>query len=44
MNLPSTWKTEIPVLACRSRTELLEAEAFERALLSALEVARGGKV
>lgn len=43
MNLLSTWKADIPVLACVSRTEVLEAEAFERALLSALEAARGGK-
>lgn len=43
MNLPSSWHGEIPVLACVTRTEILESEALDRALLSALEVARGGK-
>ncbi len=43
MNLPSSWQGEIPVLACVTRTEILESEALDRALLSALEAARGDK-
>lgn len=39
MNLPSTWNPSVdgPVLACAIRTEIVESEPFETALLSALE-------
>jgi tetraacyldisaccharide 4'-kinase len=43
MNLPSSWESEIPILACVTRTEITEAGAFEELLLSTLEAARGGK-
>lgn len=41
MNFPIRWQCEFPILACLTRTEVLEAEAFEAALLSSLEAARG---
>lgn len=40
MNFPAARKCEIPVLACAIRAEIFEADVFEEALLSALEVAR----
>ncbi|MBI1941441.1 MAG: tetraacyldisaccharide 4'-kinase [Acidobacteria bacterium] len=37
MNFPSTWEAETPVLACAIRMEIVESEAFETVILSALE-------
>ncbi len=43
MNLPLGMETTAPVLACVTRTEIVEMDAFENALLSALENSRGGE-
>lgn len=41
MNFPKSWRCDLPVLAGRARTEILEAKAFEEAFFSSLEAARG---
>ncbi len=43
MNFPSRWESEVPILACVTRMEIVEADAFEETLLSALQAARGGE-
>jgi tetraacyldisaccharide 4'-kinase len=37
MNLPQTWTSEMPVLACAIRAEIVEGGEFDEALLSCLD-------
>ena len=43
MNLAASWECEIPILACVTRMEIVEADAFEKTLFSALQSAQGSE-